>query len=658
VKPQANENAGKAPPKPLVQKSQGSGWNATLPWVLAAIVFSACFYVLFFGNPFHSNASNSFLFASATPSPTPAHRGLLEGATFYTGPRPAPALVSYYADSGNNTTVLALPGQLIVHAPANATRQEVEKVLSASPVKYQLLGAIPSVGIYHIGVSSGREALFIASLRVMHADYGAVPNMVLGTREAPAVDLSNITTGIVDMTDSRVPTCGEMFYVPAFLGSPDPDAMAIAAVIDSFHRTNESEPSHGENTAAALKSSCNNCPLLKLDLGSDSVSFDQIQRAMVSAIAGAEINGQDIVVSLSFGPAPKFNAANQQDYYYYTNDVLRNQISGDIWESCMKSMLDVLAGSSWAQSGHVRFHKSADNGALLCNPPSTGETWCSNSSKIVDNKGINLTDSMQRLLGDPVYGPIMRNEVFVWCAYDHGKTTIASYSNFGAGIDCLDPYGGLDGTSFSAPLGAGYDYLSLKERLGRGPPTPTLFPSVTPTCPANVTVTLVPTIVPTLSPARDLTGRWVGTATFTEDNIYAGVASGEVLCSWTGTFTFDLIQEGNTIVGYYNKGVAKNWSYFTFKVTGFEKKIISQNGTVPPAGCYVPSGGIVDFGIDSGIVSSTAIYLDANGKQAFSGAFTTDQMSLSLTNCLLQAGDSCTVVDKAKWKITLVRQQK
>lgn len=641
----------------MVQKPQGSGWNATLPWVLAAIVFSACFYVLIFGNPLHPNNQNNALFASPTPSPTPVHRGLLEGATFYTGPRPAPALVSYYADSGNNTTVLALPGQLIVHAPANATRADVEKALSASPVKYQLLGAIPSVGIYHIGVSAGREALFIASLRVLHADYEAVPDMVIGTGDAPAVDLSG-KTGIVDLTDPHIPKCGEMFYVPAFLGSPDPNAMAITALIDTFHRTVESEPSHGENTAAALKSSCNNCPMLKLDLGSDSVSFDQIQRALVSAIAGAEINGQDVVVSLSFGPAPKFNAANSQDNYYYNNDATRNMIGGWQWESCMKSLLDVLAGSSWAQGGHVRLHKSADNGALLCNPPSTGETWCSNSSKIVDNKGINLTDPMQRLLSDPVYGPIMRNEVRVWCAYDHGATTIAPYSNFGNGIDCLDPYGGLDGTSFSAPLGAGYDYLSLKERLGRGPPNATALPTVTPTCPANATVTLVPTMVPTLSPARDLTGRWVGTASFVEDNIFTGVSEGEVLCLWNGTFTLDLFQSGGTIIGYYNKGAAKNWSYFTFKVTGFEKKIISQNGTVPPAGCYVPSGGVVDFGVDRGTVSSTAIYLDANGKQTFSGAFTTDQMSLSLTNCLFQAGDSCTVVDKAKWKITLARQQK
>lgn len=656
MKPWADQRAGKELQKLPAQKPQDS-WQTTAPLILAAIVLIVCLLVYQFGNPFSPNDSDTNLLPSTTPSPTPIHRGLLDGATFYSGPRPSPEPISYYSDSGSNTTALALPGQLIVHAPTNATREEVEKVLSASPVSHQVLGAIPVAGIYHIRVPKGQEALYISTMRVTHSDYRVIPDLVIGSRDAPPVDLTGITTGLVDMTDTHIPQCGEMMYVPAFIQSPDPNAMAITALIDTFHRTNQSEPSHGEETEAALKSSCNNCPMLKLDLGSDEVSVDQLQRAIATAIAGAEINGQDIVVSLSFGPAPKFNAGNSQDLQHYNNELLRNRICGEIWESCMKSLLDVLANSAWAQAGHVRLHKSADNGALLCNPPGPGESICSNGSKILSNKGINLTDPMNRLLGDPLYGPVMRNDVRVWCAYDHGKTTLAGYSNYGEGIQCLDPYGGLDGTSFSAPLGAGYDFVALKNTLGQGPPKPTTLPSVTPTCPPNVTVTLTPTLVPTLSPARDLTGRWVGTATFTEDNVYTGAARGEILCSWTGTFTLDLIQKGSAIVGYYNKGSASDWSYFTFKITGHEQKIVSQDGEVPPVGCAVPSSGILDEGIDSGTVSSTAVYMDTNGKPTFSGSFTTDQMSLSLVNCLFPAGDSCKVSGTG-WKISLARQRK
>ena len=188
------------------------------------------------------------------------------------------------------------------------------------------------------------------------------------------------------------------------------------------------------------------------------------------------------------------------------------------------------------------------------------------------------------------------------------------------------------------------------EQESQSSPTPTGIPT------GSITVTPTPTLDATISPARDVTGKWVGSAAFTEDNIYAGDASGEVLCSWSGTFTLDLVQRGNDVVGYFNKGTAALWSSFDFKITGHTQTILSQTGTVPPAGCWVPQGSAWNAGIDEGTISSSSIKLSTGGIPTFSGSFTSDHMSLSLVNCLLKAGDSCTVVDGAKWKITLVRQ--
>ena len=188
------------------------------------------------------------------------------------------------------------------------------------------------------------------------------------------------------------------------------------------------------------------------------------------------------------------------------------------------------------------------------------------------------------------------------------------------------------------------------EQESQPSPTPTVMPT------GSITATPTPTLDATISPARDLTGKWVGSAAFTEDNIYAGAASGEVLCAWSGTFTLDLVQRGNDVIGYLNKGTAAVWSSFDFKITGHTQTIRSQTGSVPPAGCWVPQNSVWSAGIDEGTISSSSIRLSTGGIPTFSGSFTSDQMSLSLVNCLLKAGDSCTVVDGEKWKITLVRQ--
>ena len=488
--------------------------------ILAVIVILilAFLFFFFFGMPFGDSSYNPKPAPSIVPSfistatPAPSQAGILAGAFFYKGQRPEPELVSYSDEQGNNNTVLALPGELLVQAPANARQEDVDAALSAIGVKYKILAAIPALGSYLIEVQQDQAAFFISMLHMLSKEYSAEPNFVLSAGDAPPVDLTN-TNGspvvdpsrLVDFSDDHVPACGELLYVPAFLGSPDPSAMVITTLIDNFNREDPSKPSHGENTAAALRANCGGCPMLKLDLGHNRVADDQIERALAAAVAGAEINGQDVVVSLSFGPSTVFRTANSQDVLDYDNKDTRNARAGREWEAFMKRLLNVLANSEWARAGHVRLHNSAGNGALLCDPPAAGETPCSNYKKIREDKGVDLTKPMYDLLDDPFYGPLMRNNVKVWCAYRHDIASLASYSNYGPKIDCKEPYDSLEGTSFSAPIGAGDDFLAVKQRLGNGPPITKVFPSETPACSANISTYSIPTTWVTSIPAIEAT---------------------------------------------------------------------------------------------------------------------------------------------------------
>lgn len=457
--------------------------------IALVVLFSAAtFFVLY-------NYGNLAPKPAPTATPNPLRGSILVGAFFYKGPRSEPRMVSYYDKEGNNQSVEAFPGQVVIRAPANASKKDVEKTLAKMPSKSKMLSAIPAIGSYMVEVPKGQEAFFITTLRILDSQYFAIPNVLL------SADAESTGTKTVDFTDDGIPVCGELLYEIAFLGSPDPSAKVVTALIDNFKRDPKkpNEPSHGENTEAALRSTCGGCPLLKIGL-ENKMSWNDVERAVAAAVAGAEINCQDVVISLSIGPRTIFNADNLQEYEDYKNAAIRNDKAGRIWEDFMKMLLNVLANSKWASDGHVRLHKSAGNGALLCESPRTwqGETWCDRSERIWNIIGVDLEKPMNRLWAHPVYGNIMEKYVKVWCAYEDGTTKRADYSNYGPGIECKDPYEKLEGTSFCAPLGAGENYKKIRDRLASEPKKTCEMPSPQPTCSAELPTT-IPVITPTVT---------------------------------------------------------------------------------------------------------------------------------------------------------------
>lgn len=140
----------------------------------------------------------------------------------------------------------------------------------------------------------------------------------------------------------------------------------------------------------------------------------------------------------------------------------------------------------------------------------------------------------------------------------------------------------------------------------------------------------------TISPAGDLTGTWRGTASFRED-----VEGAQ--CTTTGSFTLNLQQDGNDLAGDY-----------VFSGISISQKRIAGNYDVPPVGCAGPADNELS-GQVSGTASSSSLTLDSGGLRQFSGSFTSDIMSLSLTRCLVN-DEPCTVASGSQWKITLTRQ--
>lgn len=141
----------------------------------------------------------------------------------------------------------------------------------------------------------------------------------------------------------------------------------------------------------------------------------------------------------------------------------------------------------------------------------------------------------------------------------------------------------------------------------------------------------------TLTPARDLTGTWSGTAKFQEN-----VPGAE--CLFEGTFALTLQQQQNNVRGN-----------FVFTETAFEQTNLPTDSPIPPIGCSGPVDGTTRDQV-TGTISSSALTLQRQQTKQFSGSFTTDQLALTIHECLVQFGDECTVEDN-KWNIILTRNE-
>jgi len=87
---------------------------------------------------------------------------LLEGATDYTGPYPEPADVTYKERNGEEKTVTAYPGQIIIYFNDSVDQKDAKALIEANGGT--ILAQTPRIRFYFVGVTVGSEGKFITSI--------------------------------------------------------------------------------------------------------------------------------------------------------------------------------------------------------------------------------------------------------------------------------------------------------------------------------------------------------------------------------------------------------------------------------------------------------------------------------------------------------------
>jgi len=142
-----------------------------------------------------------------------------------------------------------------------------------------------------------------------------------------------------------------------------------------------------------------------------------------------------------------------------------------------------------------------------------------------------------------------------------------------------------------------------------------------------------PELTSTITPARDLSGKWIGLFESQEN-------TPDVDCLYTSTFELQLQQKGNNLQGsmiFTNIDVEQNY-----------KSSI-------PIPCGVPIERSSSDPI-TGTVSSSALSIFRGGTKVMSGSFTTDNMMLVVDRCVMQPYSKCTVANDGRATVILSRR--
>jgi hypothetical protein len=407
---------------------------------------------------------------------------LLKNATNYVGSYPTPSAVSYISSDGQPTTLNAYPGQVQVFFNMPVDEAYAKRVIMSNDGT--VLAKIPSLGYYLVGVASGSEGNFIASVMLDKRVSLALPNIpATAKQEVVYIDETWITE------EKAVPLNVKPGIIP----------------LDYFINND-----HGPKVIKAVKKGGGSVGSA-VHIGIDATgitSSDKVATAIAAVVAGNNIYnpGQPTLIDLSSG------GGGDKDY-----TLLSPKEQKEAKESWKNFVRGVLAGIA-ALSPPLR-----DNLVL---------------TQSAGNENMPIGGLLKELRSDPKLKDVMENNYLVV------GTTLGGFSNH----DSTDPDMAImnndmarDGTSFAAPAALAIIQQVMKQtgvnakqalkaakqtvkdnpnhelilqeaiakaKLIKQQPTPT---PVTPTpTPMPESPTPTPKKLPPggLTPARDLTGTW------------------------------------------------------------------------------------------------------------------------------------------------------
>lgn len=370
-------------------------------------------------------------------------QGLLYGATFYEGPYPEPQEVVFPGDGEETAEVLAFPGQVVIVMVPDTSFYAAHRIVRAAGG--EILSRVPRLGLYLVSVPVGKEAEFVAAVQEDAAVAEASPNLVLETAGEQIVDLS---------AKGKTPRG----LIPALISGTTLDKKVILAQVDAFVGDDHGHLVRGvretltgvEDTLSVAAGGLPCGWMLPALCSSSAASLD----ALAAVMAGAEMNGQKVVINLSWGPTVP-RTENRLKLVEGAAEGA-NAWALPAYEKYYRALAATLDASSWARAGNVLVAKSAGNGVKLVDEIKEDKK----KEKVLASGGVDIAPALARLREK--HPGVMGTNLVVCGALD-AQGRRGSYSNFGGEMVYARVPAGLRGTSFAAPQCWGAAYNAWKE---------------------------------------------------------------------------------------------------------------------------------------------------------------------------------------------------
>lgn len=357
--------------------------------VSCVIVAGLLITSLLYFHPFGSNSSKTVLEA----------KQLLKDAINYTGTYPTPREVSYTYPDGQTETINAYPGQVQVFFNKSIGEAQAQVAIQANEGK--VLGQIPSLGYYLVGVAVGSEGDFIALISKGEGVDLVLPNMPAMAKQG---EVYLDTTWLTD--NKSVPL------------NVKPGIIFLDYFIEQIHgeKVIQSADKEGGSAGSAVHIG------IKHDTeeiaATTETSHDKVYAAIIAAAAGNNIYnpGQPTLINLSS------SGGGDKDYTTLLSPAEQKEAK-DSWKEFTKVVLEAI----------VALPLSLRENLVL--------TQCAG------NENMPIGDLLAELRSDPKLKDVMENNYLCVSStlgnfnYDSGDPAMAIMNNASASW----------GTSLAAP---------------------------------------------------------------------------------------------------------------------------------------------------------------------------------------------------------------
>jgi hypothetical protein len=395
---------------------------------------------------------------------------ILANAIFYSESDADPTSWDFKDEKGRTYFTLIYPGQYDVFVDPATDIAEVQKIID--PFGGKIMGQIPKIGYYYFETDPAKTGEVIGNMASNNKIIGGGPNFVLGTdtgdgnsnnifsQEKPA-GLPSLPGGgnMIDL--SQKGKISEELFAP-FLKSPDPASKVILVQMDTFVKQPE-QRAHGDlvyETASKIigQKAVNSVEIGNLPCFGDAPklcsSSHRIINSLVATIVGAQMNGQKVIINMSWGVKPITTEEGMLDKKAKSG---ANAWGIPSWGMFHEEIFKTLDSLDWVKQGNVLLAKSAGNGV----------NYLDIKNQKGASYGMDVSQAIEKLLEK--YPDLQNKVVFAGVKDSSGKTV--QYSNFGSNVVFKElPPGSLGGTSFAAPQfwAELYDYWTKNPELKAG----------------------------------------------------------------------------------------------------------------------------------------------------------------------------------------------